>query len=127
MWWTCSKVKGFWELIYNELKKIFKYTFPKRPEAFLLGLIGKEIEKKDKNLFLYATTAARNMLAQNWKTDIIPNIMDWQVKMMDYAELARLSGKLRDQDEQKFQENWSKYLMYIRNNCKSLKTLVGLE
>lgn len=120
-------MKGFWELIYNELKKNFKYTFPKKPEAFLLGMTGKEIKKEDKNLFLYATTAARIMLAQNWKMEVIPTISDWQVKMINYAELAKITGRLRDQDEQKFHDNWNKYLTYIRTNCRTLTTLAGLE
>lgn len=113
MWWQCNKVKVFWEAIYNELKKVFKYTFPKRPEAFLLGIMGKEIKNEDKKIFLYATTAARIMLAQNWKIETIPNISDWQVKMINYAELDRLTGRIRDQDDQKFQKNWSKFWKYI--------------
>uniref|UniRef100_A0A670IA38 Reverse transcriptase zinc-binding domain-containing protein n=1 Tax=Podarcis muralis TaxID=64176 RepID=A0A670IA38_PODMU len=37
MWWECQKVKEFWEGVYNELKKILRYTFVKKPEAFLSG------------------------------------------------------------------------------------------
>uniref|UniRef100_A0A670II65 Reverse transcriptase domain-containing protein n=1 Tax=Podarcis muralis TaxID=64176 RepID=A0A670II65_PODMU len=116
LWWTCKKVKGFWESIYNELKKIFKYTFPKRPEAFLLGMMDKEIKKEDRTIFLYATTAARIMLAQYWKVETIPNIKDWQIRMVNYAELDKLTGKIRDQDEQKFLKNWSKFWKYIGIN-----------
>uniref|UniRef100_A0A670HKH7 Reverse transcriptase domain-containing protein n=1 Tax=Podarcis muralis TaxID=64176 RepID=A0A670HKH7_PODMU len=47
LWWTCPRVKAFWEMIYNELKKVFKYTFPKKPEAFLLGMVGQRVLKKD--------------------------------------------------------------------------------
>lgn len=88
-------------------------------------MVGKEIKKEDKTLFLYATTAARIMLAQNWKLEVIPNISDWQVKMINYAELDRISGRLRDQDEQKFHDNWKKYLMYMES--KSQVTLAGLK
>uniref|UniRef100_A0A670K2B4 Reverse transcriptase domain-containing protein n=1 Tax=Podarcis muralis TaxID=64176 RepID=A0A670K2B4_PODMU len=113
MWWRCSKVKAFWEAIYNELKKILKYTFPKKPEAFLLGIMSKEIKNEDKKIFLYATTAARIMLAQNWKIELIPTIRDWQVKMINYAELDRLTGRIRDQDDQKVKKNWNKFWKYI--------------
>lgn len=75
--------------------------------------MGKEIKNEDKKIFLYATTAARIMLAQNWKIETIPNISDWQVKMINYAELDRLTGRIRDQDDQKFQKNWSKFWNYI--------------
>uniref|UniRef100_A0A670IVE2 Reverse transcriptase zinc-binding domain-containing protein n=1 Tax=Podarcis muralis TaxID=64176 RepID=A0A670IVE2_PODMU len=60
LWWTCPKVKAFWEKIYNELKKVFKYTFSKKPEAFLLGMVGQGVVKKDRTFFMYATTAAKD-------------------------------------------------------------------
>lgn len=30
MWWTCTMVKAYWDIIYNELKKILKYNFNKK-------------------------------------------------------------------------------------------------
>lgn len=36
-------------------------------------------------------------------------------------------GEYEIQEDQKFSENWSKYLVYIRDNCKSLKTLAGFD
>lgn len=126
MWWTCDKVKKNWESIYNELKKIFRYTFPKRPEACLLGLIGTEIKIEDQNLFMYATAAARTLLAQRWKVQDIPTIQEWQAKLTEYAELAKLSGRIRDQGDQRYQNNWSKFIEYLKKNCKEVKTLAGL-
>lgn len=34
MSWTCKVAEDFGEMIYNELKNVFKVTFPKRAEAF---------------------------------------------------------------------------------------------
>uniref|UniRef100_A0A670KAD3 Reverse transcriptase domain-containing protein n=1 Tax=Podarcis muralis TaxID=64176 RepID=A0A670KAD3_PODMU len=73
LWWTCPKVKAFWEKIYNELKKVFKYTFSKKPEAFLLGMVGQGVVKKDRTFFMYATTAARILLVKHWKLKIYPH------------------------------------------------------
>lgn len=67
------------------------------------------------------------MLAQSWKMELIPTINDWQIKMINYAELARITGRLRDQDDQKFHENWNKYLTYIRDKYRTSMTLAGLE
>lgn len=64
MWWECDKIKDFWDTICNELKKMFKISFPKIPEAFLLGLMTPEIQKKYRPLFMYASTAARILIEE---------------------------------------------------------------
>ncbi|CAI5793404.1 Hypothetical predicted protein [Podarcis lilfordi] len=69
MWWDCKAIKKIWEMIYNELKKMFHLTFVKNPEAFLLGIVGKDLPKKLKNIFMYATTAVRVLVAQGWKSE----------------------------------------------------------
>ncbi|CAI5768612.1 Hypothetical predicted protein [Podarcis lilfordi] len=83
-WWDCKKVKAYWEMIYNELKKMLKITFLKKLEAFLLGILGQDIRKEKRTLFMYATTAARMLIAQNWKTGEIPSKEQWQEKLMNY-------------------------------------------
>lgn len=37
-------------------------------QAVLLGLVDKQLEKTNGTLFLYMTTAARLLYAQNWQT-----------------------------------------------------------
>uniref|UniRef100_A0A670IGS1 Reverse transcriptase domain-containing protein n=1 Tax=Podarcis muralis TaxID=64176 RepID=A0A670IGS1_PODMU len=125
MWWTCEEMKKYWESIYNEMKKIFKYTFPKRPEAFLLGIVGDEIKKEDKVLFQYATTAARLLIAQNWKSQNTPSIEEWQTKLFEFVNLAKLTQKIRNQKNAKFVNDWNKFLTYIEGKHRNLKTIVG--
>uniref|UniRef100_A0A670HKX5 Reverse transcriptase zinc-binding domain-containing protein n=1 Tax=Podarcis muralis TaxID=64176 RepID=A0A670HKX5_PODMU len=116
IWWTCEEVKGFWGQIYEELKKILKYNFPKKPEAFLLGMIGEEIKKKDQIFFQYATTAARILIAKKWKSSEIPTMREWQVKLYQYLELARLTQYIRRDNPIKKIEDWSKFLSYLETN-----------
>uniref|UniRef100_A0A670K4U7 Uncharacterized protein n=1 Tax=Podarcis muralis TaxID=64176 RepID=A0A670K4U7_PODMU len=117
MWWTCSKVKDFWGKNYNEFLKMMKYTFMKKPEAFLLGITGSELPKKDVKLFLYATTAARILLAKKWKIQEIPTVQEWQMKMMEFMELADLTGRIHDQKEEEHQEDWKKFKDYLNKYC----------
>uniref|UniRef100_A0A670IIA8 Reverse transcriptase domain-containing protein n=1 Tax=Podarcis muralis TaxID=64176 RepID=A0A670IIA8_PODMU len=126
MWWLCEGIKRFWNQIYDELKKIFSYTFPKKPEAFLLGMVGKEIPEKDKTLFQYATAAARILIAQNWKNPTLPTLKDWQLKLYEFIELARLTQRLRNQKNTKLKEDWNKFMVYIEGNFSNLPTTVGL-
>uniref|UniRef100_A0A670KIE8 Reverse transcriptase domain-containing protein n=1 Tax=Podarcis muralis TaxID=64176 RepID=A0A670KIE8_PODMU len=126
-WWECKKVKSFWEKFYNEMKKMLRYTFIKRPEAFLLGIVGKDIGRKDGKLFQYAVTAARIVLAQKWKQEETPTVEEWRVKLIEYAELDRLTGKIRYTKDQKFIEDWGKFVGYLENNCDVNTTLVGFK
>lgn len=58
MWWSCKKIKSFWEVICNEFLKMFKLMFTKKPEAFLLGIMAPDIPRERRRIFIYTTTAA---------------------------------------------------------------------
>uniref|UniRef100_A0A670IW01 Reverse transcriptase domain-containing protein n=1 Tax=Podarcis muralis TaxID=64176 RepID=A0A670IW01_PODMU len=118
LWWTCPKVKAFWEMIYNELKKVFKYTFHKKPEAFLLGIVGQRVSKKDRTFFLYATTAARILIAKYWKAQELPTLEEWHTQLMDYMELAEMTGRIRDLGEEAVEEDWKKFKDYLQKHYK---------
>lgn len=45
MWWQCTVIREFWDSIYNELKKLLRFSFSKKPEAFLLAIMSSEIKK----------------------------------------------------------------------------------
>lgn len=116
VWWTCDVVKRFWGQIYDELKKILKYNFPKSPEVFLLGMIEEEIKNADQTFFQYAITAARILIAQKWKSPEIPSVRDWQVKLFQYIELANLTQRIRHHNMAKVKSDWNKFLNYIKTN-----------
>uniref|UniRef100_A0A670K4W9 Reverse transcriptase domain-containing protein n=1 Tax=Podarcis muralis TaxID=64176 RepID=A0A670K4W9_PODMU len=118
LWWTCPRVKAFWEMIYNELKKVFKYTFHKKPEAFLLGIVGQRVPKKDRTFFLYATTAARILIAKYWKAQELPTLEEWHTQLMDYMELAEMTGRIRDLGEEAVEEDWKKFKEYLQKHYK---------
>uniref|UniRef100_A0A670K5V5 Reverse transcriptase domain-containing protein n=1 Tax=Podarcis muralis TaxID=64176 RepID=A0A670K5V5_PODMU len=127
MWWECRKVKQFWENIYIELKKILKYTFKKKPEIFLLGILGNEIKKKDCKFVYYAVTAARVILAQKWKQQEMPMIDEWRSKLLDYTESDRMTGKIRYERDQKFIKEWGNYANYLENVSEGRTTLRGFR
>uniref|UniRef100_A0A670JM19 Reverse transcriptase domain-containing protein n=1 Tax=Podarcis muralis TaxID=64176 RepID=A0A670JM19_PODMU len=118
LWWTCPRIKAYWEMIYNEIKKVLKWTFPKKPEAFLLGMVGQLVPRKDRTFFMYATTAARILLAKYWKTQQLPTLEEWQVKVIDYMGMAEMTGRIRDQGSETVEEDWKKFKIYLKNCCK---------
>uniref|UniRef100_A0A670IGH0 Reverse transcriptase domain-containing protein n=2 Tax=Podarcis muralis TaxID=64176 RepID=A0A670IGH0_PODMU len=118
LWWTCPKIKAFWEMIYNEMKKVLKSTFLKKPEAFLLGIVGQLVPKRDRTFFMYATTAARILIAKYWKTQDLPTLEEWQMKVMDYMSLAEMTGRIRDQGKETVEEEWRKFKSYLKDYYK---------
>uniref|UniRef100_A0A670KCA9 Reverse transcriptase domain-containing protein n=1 Tax=Podarcis muralis TaxID=64176 RepID=A0A670KCA9_PODMU len=116
IWWTCDVVKEFWKQIHDELKKILRYNFPKTPELFLLGMIGKEIKKIDQTFIQYAMAAARIQIAQKWKTPDLPTVGEWQMKLYQYIELARLTQKIRQNNTAKLKDEWNKFLIYFESS-----------
>uniref|UniRef100_A0A670JZL5 Reverse transcriptase domain-containing protein n=1 Tax=Podarcis muralis TaxID=64176 RepID=A0A670JZL5_PODMU len=126
MWWSCEEVKRFWGLVYDELKKILKYSFPKKPEAFLLGMVGEEIKKDDQTLFQYAAVSARILLAQSWKSANIPTISEWQTKLIEYMDIAMMTQKIRQQKNTKFINDWNKFLSYMESSLGNDKITVGI-
>ena len=126
MWWECKKVRMYWDMIYHELRKMLRYNFVKKPEAFLLGIVGTDIEKKDIRLFQYATAAARILLAQKWKQEELPTKEEWTVKLTEYAEMDKLTGRIREQRDQKFIKDWLKFTNYLKDNLH-LNTLIGFQ
>ena len=47
-------------------------------------------------------TAARILVAQKWKQDLLPTKEEWIMKLTEYAELDKMTGRLREQRDQKF-------------------------
>lgn len=74
---------------------------------------------------MYATTTVRMLLAPKWKATTIPT-KEWQAKIMDYAKMAKLMAELRNQEDKDFKKEWGKFITYLREHCKQIKTLVGL-
>lgn len=62
--------------------------------------------------------AARTLIAQYWKTSKIPTIIEWQSKLFDYLELAKLTQKIRNQKSTKFNNEWDKFKLYMETEIK---------
>ena len=127
MWWTCGKIKIFWGKIYDELKEMLGITFKKRPEVILLNIFDKDIPMQSREVFLYATAAARILVAKGWKEQEVPRIIDWQVKVHEYAEMAQLTNSLRGKSKQQFSEKWDGYKKYVHKYCNNSLTMPAFE
>ncbi|CAI5795896.1 Hypothetical predicted protein [Podarcis lilfordi] len=61
---------------------------------------------------------ARILIAKYWKTQDLPTQEEWQMKVMDYMELAEMTGRIQDQGEELVEEDWKKFKVYLQKHCK---------
>lgn len=75
----------------------------KRPQLFLLGIDMKLIKEEDRTLTWYMLIAARIVLAKYWKLKKFPKTSEWLEKLVFLAEMDKITKKLRNQNDEKFQ------------------------
>lgn len=64
--------------------------------------MGKPTKRKHESLFLYVTMAARVLYAQRWKDTQILTTEEWVMKLMELAEMAKLSTWMKDNSFSRF-------------------------
>ena len=78
-----------------------------------MGLMDQQLEKSYGSLFLYMITAVRVLYAQRWKDSIIPTMEEWMVKLMELAEMAKLTALIREKTLTNFMANWKPLLDFL--------------
>lgn len=118
VWWTCKKIKKFWNRIHEEIQKIIDLKFPCTPEFYLLNMtsvLGIEKEKKYWRLVLYLITSARIVLARYWKLKTTPNIEEWLEKIVEVRELDKITVWNRKKSTDYWEREWQPLTMYLNN------------
>uniref|UniRef100_A0A2D4KE11 Uncharacterized protein n=1 Tax=Micrurus paraensis TaxID=1970185 RepID=A0A2D4KE11_9SAUR len=100
MWWTCTEAKKYWTRIHMWLEKMIKKDL--KPETFLLGILPESYNKELKYLIINVLRAARIVFAQNWKNEKIPMDVEIIKKIMECAEMSRLTMAIREQEEKDY-------------------------
>uniref|UniRef100_A0A670I0D7 Uncharacterized protein n=1 Tax=Podarcis muralis TaxID=64176 RepID=A0A670I0D7_PODMU len=76
-------------------------------------------------LSLVCSAESWAIYSKRWKEETIPTREEWKTKLMDYAEMANLTGKLRNQEVKNLKKKeWDKFIIYLGAHCKQMKTLI---
>jgi len=126
MWWTCVIARKFWTQIHSLMQSILQTRIPFKPEVFLLGILEEQMEKSSRRIMQYMVTAARLIYAQNWKTQKIPTIQDWLIKLMDMAESDKLTCLLKENSNLYFLREWKPLTDYLQK-AGGAKLIWGFE
>lgn len=72
IWWEYSKIEPYWRYIWNVVKEETGQEIQLHPRVMLLSDFDKNCRYKD--LMANILTASLLLLAQRWKTPIVPTL-----------------------------------------------------
>uniref|UniRef100_A0A2D4M4I4 Uncharacterized protein n=1 Tax=Micrurus spixii TaxID=129469 RepID=A0A2D4M4I4_9SAUR len=94
------------------MEKMTKQHIDFKPELFLLGIIPETYSKELKYLIVNVLTAARIVFAKNWKNEKIPMQEEVIKKIMDCAEMSKLTFEIREQEDKEFYLIWDLFYQW---------------
>uniref|UniRef100_A0A803THD1 Reverse transcriptase domain-containing protein n=1 Tax=Anolis carolinensis TaxID=28377 RepID=A0A803THD1_ANOCA len=113
MWWRCKKIKKFWLEIRKEIEKILQIKLNTKPDYFLLDMVDFHMDSNTEKLFTYMVTAARICIAKVWKTQEIPTIEKWTLKLIDIKNMDLLTQKVSQNISPRQGTDWNKFSQYL--------------
>lgn len=114
IFWSCCRIKPFWEQLCEHLNNIFSENIPFKFEALYLGDISFDNwTVKDKKLLAMLLAASKKTITRKWLKPETPKIEEWIDIVQDIYNLERLSYTLKGQRESFFRI-WSKWTNYVK-------------
>ena len=95
----------------------FKKHVDFRPELFLLGIIPESVHRQNVYLILHILTAARIIYAQYWKNEGTPTDQEIIKKILDCAEMDRLTLKIKAKEDTKYYQTWNLSYQWLEGCC----------
>ena len=106
--WSCKKLKKYWDDSYLALYDIFKIRIPQDPLTALLG-----VERRD-NLYLLQIllAATTKEITVNWLKPTVPTCQSWIERVWQLYRMEEITFNLRLQRET-FLKRWSPALFIM--------------
>ena len=87
-----------------------------KPELFLLGISPEDLDKQLVYLTLHIVTTARIVFAQHWKNEEIPTEEEIIKKILDCAEMDRLTLlRLREEEHSEYFNMWNLFYKWLED------------
>uniref|UniRef100_A0A803K0Y7 Reverse transcriptase domain-containing protein n=1 Tax=Xenopus tropicalis TaxID=8364 RepID=A0A803K0Y7_XENTR len=96
-WWACKIAQEFWKQVATPLSEVLHTTIEPTPQFFLLGLQTRTTQpKQTRKLTAHMLTAARSLLAANWKQPNIPGTPTLITKINWIRAMESIRNRLLD-------------------------------
>lgn len=108
IWWTCPKIKVFWEEIAPWIKRMSNKCIELTPIHFLFhGTIGSTRSYKN-SLTPHLLNAAKRLIPRYWKQATCPTLGEWKREVEEMMEAERWVYKTRNKQD-RFEKIWAKW------------------
>lgn len=106
----CPGLAGFWQLIMDKMKSIFKFKNRLNPINIILGKSPPELTQEiDKYLYRILRTAALKQITRNWLKPLTPPHQKWKETVQEIMEMERITFRIRNK-ESEFNKRWNKWI-----------------
>ena len=113
IFWTCPKLKTFWEEVFRALEDVFDQNFTKDPKMALLGAIPEGIDGRAKKYLLQILfTAAIKCITIMWLKPEPPTYNLWIEKVWEIYHIEQITYSLRLQKDT-FVKRWSPAMIVL--------------
>lgn len=87
IWYYCSKIQPFWQKIFESYSVMTGIDVYPDIQVAVLSMIPGSLKNIKKGLLKYFLTAARTIIARNWKSTNVPSMVDWEWEMVEMRAL----------------------------------------
>uniref|UniRef100_A0A2H6N7W3 Uncharacterized protein n=1 Tax=Micrurus carvalhoi TaxID=3147026 RepID=A0A2H6N7W3_9SAUR len=90
-----------------------------KSEIFLLEMIPESYSKEKAYLIIHILTAARIIFVQNWKSEKIPIEEDVIRKILECAEMNRLTLAIKEKEQPEYYIIWALFYQWLEKKYES--------
>ena len=99
IFWSCQKLKGYWDKIWRGLQKIIGYGIPKTCKILYLGNLTQDtIQKEDEYLVKVLLSASKKTITRMWYKVDSRTEEQWMCTVEEILVMEKITHKLRLQD-----------------------------
>lgn len=114
VFWSCQKLDGYWDQIWQYIQNIIGYQIPKNCKVLYLGNLTRDIiRKEDEYLVKVLLSASKKTITRFWYKMEPPTVDQWLSTVEDIFVMEKLTHRLRLQEMQ-FCDKWEKWTDYCR-------------
>ena len=96
IFWSCVKIRSFWEEVLRDMAEIFGYNIPNEPRYIYLGLIPDDvIGNEDIYLFKILSLVAKKAITRSWLKTDPPGLSHWLDIVEEMRSVEKLTYSLR--------------------------------
>lgn len=99
IYWECPLITPFWDKVQLLLSHLLEMQVQASPKFFLLGLSPLKLRKPYKKLVRHILTAARCLVALNWKRRSPPSPEDLYSRIKDIELMEKMTARMQDRLE----------------------------